>query len=261
MEMNEDAKPTLSQERLDDLRGRRSEAANVLAEALLDMWRKEQRAKRSGAWPPPTPESTPAVASEPPASRAFRDYDPTDAELVRSLLEETWFSATELEGEPAGGQRHRVVLTFGRTRLGIAILDVHGEVAVLRAIAIRPSHRRRRHGTALAEFVIRVAHALGVVRLYTVAASPWFVEEVGFEFRDRALLPADVLMLPGLAEVPSAATVFELVPTRDGRRELRRMVPTSALEVLAQVPEVKAGRRPGRPRKQKGHEHAAGGDE
>lgn len=76
----------------------------------------------------------------------------------------------------ASEQRYRVVLNLGRTRAGVAILDAYGEVAVLRAIAVRLSHRRERHGSALGAFMIQIAHELGVARLYAAAATTGFLD-------------------------------------------------------------------------------------
>jgi hypothetical protein len=41
--------PTSAEERLADLRRRRAEAADVLAETLLDLWLAERRARRAAA--------------------------------------------------------------------------------------------------------------------------------------------------------------------------------------------------------------------
>ncbi|OQX69543.1 MAG: hypothetical protein B6A08_04270 [Sorangiineae bacterium NIC37A_2] len=200
MRMSDAPTPRLSKEQIEDLRRRRSEAADVLAQTLLDMWKAEQRAKRRGVpWPPPAevPTAPPEVprtrarrGPDKPLQRVFREYQRDDADTVKAILDTTWFPASELESEPEGGQRYRVVLNLGRTRAGVAILDAYGEVAVLRAIAVRLSHRRERHGSALGAFMIQIAHELGVARLYAAAATTGFPDALGFEPCERALLPA-----------------------------------------------------------------------
>ena len=79
-----------------------------------------------------------------------------------------------------------------------------------------------------------MAHDDGVGRVYTTAASPWFIEEIGFEFRERGVLPDDVSRLAGIIDAPPTAFVFELTPTKNGHRAPRRMVPRSLSALLAQ---------------------------
>lgn len=265
--MEDEAKLEIS-ERLADLRRRRSEAADVIAEALLDMWRNEQRAKRSGAWtPPPEPKPDPVESPrlvrgpDTPTRRVFRDIERADRDTAMELLRATWFPVEELDVEPPRGMRRRMVFKHGRTLAGVAILDDYGHDAVLRAVVIRPTLRRRKHGSALVAALVRRAWDNGVSRIFAAAPTPWFVEELGFEHRKRAELSESVKALPGLIDAPARAHFFEMTPSAMGTRAPRRMVPKSALEFLAQRPEVKIGRRPGRPRKQKGHDEPRGDHE
>jgi hypothetical protein len=73
-----------------------------------------------------------------------------------------------------------------------------------------------------------MAYDDGVGRVYTTAASPWFIEEIGFEFREHGALTGDVSRLAGIIDTPPTAFVFELTPTKNGHRAPRGMVPHSA---------------------------------
>jgi hypothetical protein len=115
---------------------------------------------------------------------------------------------------------------------------------VLRALAVRETCRRQKHGRALVEYIVRHAYEVGVGRMYAVSAMPWFVEAVGFELRKRTMLPEDARRLPGIIDAPSNAFVFELRPTQNGRRVPRRSVPRSAVEALLTRSERKAALKP-----------------
>ena len=237
-------------ERRADVQRRVDEVAGVLAETLLGMWRAKHRAERRGEpWPPPEPPKpepprSSGLVEKPkgPPRRVFREFEARDELVVNMLLEMTWFPTSELWLEPAGGKRTRVVLEYGRIVIGVAVLDEYGDAAVLRGVAVRSTYRRRKHGSALVEYIVRHAYQTGVGRLYAASATQWFVEEVGFELRKRTMLPEDARRLPGIIDAPSNAFVFELTPTQTGRRVPRRSVPRSALEALLTRSELKAAR-------------------
>jgi len=231
-----------------DVQRRIDEVAGVLAETLLGMWRAKHRAARRGeAWPPPQPpkpEPRNSVLSDKPKAlrRAFRELAPGDEPVANVLLQATWFQVLELWLEPAGGKRTRAVLEYGRVVMGIVVLDEYGDAAVLRALAVRATHRRQGHGRSLVEFIVRHAYQTGVGRMYAASGTPWFAEEVGFEVRERTMLPEDARRLPGIIDAPSNAFVFELTPTQTGRRVPRRSVQRSAVEALLTRSELKAAR-------------------
>ncbi len=241
---------TEREERRADVQRRIDEVAGVLAETLLGMWRAKHRAERRGEpWPPPEPPKvepppTPGLIEKPkgPPRRVFRELEARDEMVANMLLEMTWFPTSELWLEPAGGKRTRVVLEYGRVVIGVAVLDEYGDAAVLRALAVRATCRRQKHGRALVEYIVRHAYEVGVGRMYTVSATQWFVEAVGFELCKRTMLPADARRLPGIIDAPSNAFVFELRPTQNGRRVPRRSVPCSAVEALLTRSELKTVR-------------------
>lgn len=231
---------TEREERRADVQRRIDEVAGVLAETLLGMWRAKHRAERRGEpWPPPEPpkqEPPPrSVLSDRPKTlrRAFRELAPGDEPVANVLLQATWFPVLDLWREPAGGKRTCAILEYGRVAMGIVVLDEYGDAAVLRALAVRATHRRQGHGRSLVEFIVRHAYQTGVGRMYAASGTPWFAEEVGFEVRERELLPEDARRLPGIIDAPRNAFVFELTPTMSGRRAPRRSVPRSANEARA----------------------------
>ena len=241
---------TEREERRADVQRRIDEVAGVLAETLLGMWRTKHRAERRGEpWPPPEPpkpEPRNSVLSDEPKAlrRAFRDLAPGDEPTANVLLQATWFPVLELWLEPAGGKRTRAVLAYGRVVMGVVVLDEYGDAAVLRALAVRSTHRRQGHGRSLVEFIVRHAYQTGVGRMYAASGTPWFAEEVGFEVRERELLPEDARRLPGIIDAPRNAFVFELTPTMSGRRAPRRIVPRSAREASAPEPLSRRRQRP-----------------
>lgn len=81
------------------------------------------------------------------------------------------------------------------------------DAAVLRGVAVRSTYRRRKHGSALVEYVVRHAYEVGVGRMYAASAMQWFVEAVGFELRKRTMLPEDARRLSGLIDAPRDAFV------------------------------------------------------
>ena len=240
---------TEREERRADVQRRIDEVAGVLAETLLGMWRAKHRAERRGEpWPPPEPPKPEpprrSVLSDSPNAprRAFRELAPGDEPVANVLLQTTWYPVLELWLEPAGGKRTRAVLEYGGVVMGVVVLDEYGDAAVLRALAVRATHRRQGHGRSLVEFIVRHAYQTGVGRMYAASAMQWFVEAVGFELRKRTMLPEDARRLPGIIDAPSNAFVFELTPTQNGRRVPRRSVPRSAVEALLTRSELKAAR-------------------
>jgi len=234
---------TEREERRADVQRRIDEVAGVLAETLLGMWRAKHRAERRGEpWPPPEPPKPEPRSSgliekaKGPPRRVFRELEARDELVANMLLEMTWFPTSELWLEPAGGKRTRVVLEHGRVVIGVAVLDEYGDAAVLRALAVRSTCRRQKHGRALVEFIVRHAYQTGVGRMYAASGTPWFAEEVGFEVRERELLPEDTRRLPGIIDAPRNGFVFELTPTMSGRRAPRRSGPRSASKAIATEP-------------------------
>lgn len=243
---------TEREERRADVQRRVDEVAGVLAETLLGMWRAKHRAERRGEpWPLPEPPNvkpppTPGLIEKPkgPPRRVFRELDAEREPVADMLLASTWLPSSELGLEPEGGKRSRIVLEYGGDIIGVAVLDEYGDASVLRALAVRVGYRRQGHGRSLVEFIVRHAYQTGVGRMYAASGTPWFAEAVGFEVRERELLPEDARRLPGIIDAPRNAFVFELTPTMSGRRTPRRSAPRSASEAIATGPRGLRRQRP-----------------
>lgn len=239
-------------ERLADLRRRRAEAADVLAESLLDMWLRQRRAKRTGMpWPPtdwvpplPKPPKAPKVAkpkpvrTRPPAMvRTYRDVDEADLHLVVPLLAPLGLSRGELT-EPVNRlfilQEHKGEFT------GVGVLDKHGPVGVLRGLVVDPKARLLTHGSYLAIHLLKRAHAEKLLHVYALGVVPKFLERLGFTAVDRTEVPELVRSLPGLAG--ATLPLFEARPRPDGaKRPNSRHYPRTLSELLT-APEPRAPR-------------------
>lgn len=264
-------------ERLADLRRRRAEAADVLAESLLDMWLREQRAKRARRTgrpardcepvPPetaaaseapepamPLPEREPSAprqlprkrkrATEPPhlrPPRMYRRYDDAtadDLDLVAPLLAPHGLTRQDLA---APANRIFVVQRVMREITGAGVLDKHGPVGVLRAVVIAPKVRRLTHGSLLATQLLKRAHYERVLNVYALGLVPEFLDALGFAEMQRADVPRQVLALPGLAG--STLPIFEIAPRADGAIRTRsRRYPKTLTELFA-TPDKKRGSR------------------
>ncbi len=204
------------------------------------MYLQQRRAARAGrVWPEPEPvtptppKRAPKPTKKGPPRRTFRVAEAADMALVKRLLSACSMPVAELDVDPRTVPRQCVVAELGGVIVGAAVLDKHGDVGVLRAFAIEQRLRRERHGTALGAHVIRRADDGGLAMVYPVAATPWFIEELGFQHIERILLPRPVLTLPGIMSAPTSACIFEITPSVSGTRTPRRMAPRTLSEILA----------------------------
>jgi hypothetical protein len=241
---------TEREERRADVQRRIDEVAGVLAETLLGMWRAKHRAERRGeAWPPPEPPKpepprTSVLSDKPkaPAAGLPRARARRRAGRERAAADDVVPGAGAVagaRGREAHARRPRV-RARRHGRRGTRRVRRRGSAASARG----PGDvcRRQGHGRSLVEFIVRHAYQTGVGRMYAASGTPWFAEEVGFEVRERTMLPEDARRLPGIIDAPRNAFVFELTPTMSGRRAPRRSVPRSAVEALLTRSERKAAR-------------------
>jgi amino-acid N-acetyltransferase len=72
------------------------------------------------------------------------------------------------------------------TLLGVADLEIYGQIALLRSVAVEKDSRRMGHGRALVDAVLTNAKQNGVDTIYllTETASDYF-KHLGFDFVDR----------------------------------------------------------------------------
>jgi amino-acid N-acetyltransferase len=109
---------------------------------------------------------------EQPVLLKFRPADPRDWDAIAAHLEGT--------GLPLNGAREHLehfTLAFDGERLvGTAGLEVYGDAALLRSVAVRPESRAGAVGTRLVRHCLETARGLGVkdVVLLTETAADYF---------------------------------------------------------------------------------------
>ena len=115
----------------------------------------------------------------------------SDMAAVRDAL-----AKAGLEGEPARDDQFPgfFVLTNELGVVGTVALDVHGDDAILRALAVHPDGRGAGYGWMLADCAIQQARWRGVRRIYllTESASDFFAAKFGFRVVDRSTLSKQV---------------------------------------------------------------------
>jgi len=118
---------------------------------------------------------------------AMRPARPGDMAAVRELL-----ASAGLEGEPARDDQAPTFFVL-RNEQGVAgavALEVLGDDAVLRALAVHPEARGAGYGWMLADMAVSQARWRGVRRIYllTESASDFFAAKFGFRVVDRSTL-------------------------------------------------------------------------
>ena len=114
---------------------------------------------------------------------------PDDFDTVLALLAQS--------GLPEAGLRdHRDSLLVARIEgelVGTAALEMYGECALLRSVAVYPAHRDKGVGRCLTDAALMFARAHAVRRVYLLTTTaPDFFHRLGFEPVDRAAVPAAV---------------------------------------------------------------------
>ena len=138
----------------------------------------------------------------------IRDAQPRDLDAIRMLLKNA--------GLPlAGTEATRfVVAERAGTIVGTAGLEVHGESALLRSVAVDPSWRGNGAGEALVRRALDTAVAchLDPVVLLTTTAPDWF-HRFGFECIQRARVPGVLLESAEFTGAcPDTATIMRCSP-------------------------------------------------
>ena len=121
---------------------------------------------------------------------AMRPAQRGDMASVRAVLERVGLD------EPARDDQHGnfFVLRNERGTAGSVALEVLGDDAILRALAVDPEARGAGYGWMLADMAINQARWRGVRRIYllTAAASDFFAAKFGFRVVDRTTLGKQV---------------------------------------------------------------------
>ena len=96
-----------------------------------------------------------------------------------------------------------------RGTAGTVALEVYGDDAVLRALAVHPEHRGAGYGWMLADMAVSQARWRGVRRIYllTETASDFFAAKFGFRVVDRFTLGKQVAASETFAAPKGAAQV------------------------------------------------------
>jgi L-amino acid N-acyltransferase YncA len=117
---------------------------------------------------------------------------------------------------------------------GVIGLERHGELGLLRSLAVMPRARRQGLGRALGQHAIREARAGGLDELYllTLTAEAFF-ETLGFMSLPRAQAPAELMVSAEfLGACPDSATLMTL-SLRQPKLTIRRAVKGDAAEIAA----------------------------
>ena len=110
-----------------------------------------------------------------------------DTEAIRRLLAENALPSDDID-------RHLgdfIVLRIEGSLAGVAGLEIVGEVALLRSVAVAKERRRNRMGLTLCEKVLARARERGAKTVYllTLTAASFFQKKLGFVAVDRADVP------------------------------------------------------------------------
>jgi protein-tyrosine-phosphatase/N-acetylglutamate synthase-like GNAT family acetyltransferase len=127
---------------------------------------------------------------------------PADLEAVRALAGASALPVADL-GAP---NQVFLVARDGGAVVGCVGLELYGDAALLRSLAVEPARRGTGLGAALHEAAIRAARARGVARLWllTTTAERFFARR-GFVRVDRVSVPAAVAASPEFAALCPAS--------------------------------------------------------
>ena len=121
---------------------------------------------------------------------------PADMGAIRALLKQLDLDWQDLRDED---YRNFFVLLNEHGFVGCIAIEVYGEDAVLRSLAVQPTSRGHGYGWMLADTAINQTRRRGVKRLYLVAeknASDFFAEKHGFRVVDLSLVAPDIVASP-----------------------------------------------------------------
>jgi UDP-N-acetylmuramate: L-alanyl-gamma-D-glutamyl-meso-diaminopimelate ligase len=137
---------------------------------------------------------------------AIRPAKRTEMAEVQSLLQRT-----QLTGEEASEESFSSFFTLRNEKglAGCVALEVLGDDAILRALAVDPDHRGVGYGWMLADMTVSHARYRGVRRIYllTAMASDFFAAKLGFRIIDRSTVSGRVLASNAFALSGSSSLV------------------------------------------------------
>ena len=111
-----------------------------------------------------------------------------DMATIRDLLRKSELHFDDIDGKP--GQQF-LVAWEGNTLSGTVALELAGEFALLRSLAVAAEYRRQGIATKLVQQIETVARSQKIKALYllTLTAADFFADR-GFQQTDRAQAPA-----------------------------------------------------------------------
>lgn len=114
---------------------------------------------------------------------------------------------------------HTFLSFDGARAVGTVSLDVHAQQAVLRSLAVAPSHRRQGRARALCAFALARAREVGASDVYVVSETAAdFFAALGFRALPPATVPAEVRASPGAVRCGAVAICLHRpVSAPDGR--------------------------------------------
>jgi amino-acid N-acetyltransferase len=134
---------------------------------------------------------------------------PADMDVVEALLEREHLPLAGLHDR----EQHMFVARAGNRIVGSASIELYGDAALLRSVAVDAQHRRTGIGGALTRAAVTFAQRRNVaaVFLLTTTAERFF-PKFGFEIVDRADVPAAVQASAEFAHAcPSSALVMRKI--------------------------------------------------
>lgn len=138
-----------------------------------------------------------------------RRANPTSLDAIRDLLSTVDLPHRDLT--PSHLEHFFVCRDEEETVVGVVGIELYGEQALLRSLAVRPTCRGEGIGTRLADVVEEHARQQGarVIYLLTTTASDYF-QSRGYEVIDRDALPTAIQQTEEAAQLcPSNATCMQ----------------------------------------------------
>jgi amino-acid N-acetyltransferase len=115
---------------------------------------------------------------------------PADLPAVRALLEELKLPAADV----GAGDQHFVMARDGGSLVGCVGVEMYGESALLRSLAVTPARQGEGLGKALTDRAISEARARGARRAFLLTTTAEaYCRRLGFERIDREQVPAPVV--------------------------------------------------------------------
>lgn len=124
-----------------------------------------------------------------------------DANAIAEIL-----AASRLQTHTPPDLAHTFISVDGPRAVGTVSLDWDGQHAVLRSLAVAPSHRRQGRARALCAAALAHAHALGAGEVYVMTETAAdFFSLLGFRALPPAQVPARVRASPGSSHCGACA--------------------------------------------------------